>query len=140
MRRLLAGQSLAVVATQAESALHASLVAFVATPDLRRVAFATPRTTRKFANLAAHPRVALLMDDRSHSRTDFYDATAITVVGEAYEAWGDERQALLALYLQAHPHLRDFVDAPICALVAVRVERYSVVTQFQNVMELVCEP
>ena len=137
VRKLLAGQALAVLATQGEAGPHASLVAFAATDDLCRVVFATDRETRKYANLVARPRVALLIDDRSHHESDFHKATAATVLGEAHEANGSDREELLAVYLDAHPHLADFVASPTCALIVVTVESCSVVTQFQNVMELV---
>jgi len=53
---LFAGQRLAVLATQGEGQPYGSLVAFSAAPDLRRLVFATARSTRKYVNLRADPR------------------------------------------------------------------------------------
>jgi len=47
----------------------------------------------------------------------------------------DQRQELLELCLPARPRLRDFVVAPTSALIVVTVEKCSVVTQSENVME-----
>ena len=137
IRQLFAEQSLAVVATQGEAGPHTSLVAYTHTQDLRTILFATSRATRKCANLVGNPKVALPIDNRSHSLADFHKATAATVIGDAHEAVDAERQQFLPLYVDAHPHLRDFVAAPTCAVVVVNVEKYSVVTQFQNVRELI---
>jgi hypothetical protein len=45
---------------------YASLMAFAATDDLKRLLFATERNTRKYANLVSNPRAALLVDNRSN--------------------------------------------------------------------------
>ncbi|HRT97329.1 MAG TPA: pyridoxamine 5'-phosphate oxidase family protein, partial [Planctomycetota bacterium] len=97
--------------------------------------FATERDTRKYANLAADPRVALLVDDRSHRAADLVEATAATAEGPAREALGNERERLAARLLGKHPALRPFVAHPGCALIVVTVEVYQVVTRFQSVVE-----
>jgi hypothetical protein len=43
---------------------------------------------------------------------------------------------LLNIYLAKHPHLKEFVSSPTCALIKVRVQKYYVVSKFQNVQEL----
>lgn len=136
LAELLATQPLAVLATHGHAGSHASLVAFAATNDLRHLVFATCRTTRKFANLAADPRVALLVDNRSNRESDFQHAVAATVRGEAREAPPARREQLLATYLARHPHLREFASSPACALLDVTVHTCSVVTRFQQVVEL----
>lgn len=140
LRELLAAQPLAVLATHGDEGPYASLVAVAATDDLRHLLFATTRATRKFANLQADARVALLVDNRSNQAADFRDAVAATVRGRAEEVQEAERGPLLALYLARHPHLRDFVAAPTCAFLKVHVASYFVVTRFQEVMELHIKP
>jgi len=135
IRELFASQGLAVLATQGGGQPHTSLVAFAATDDLRHLIFATERDTRKFANLAADPRVALLVDDRSHRAADLVEATAVTATGRARDAQGKDRERLAGLLLRKHPALKPFVAEPGCALVAVTVEAYQVVTRFQSVVE-----
>jgi len=135
LHELCAGQLLAVLATAADTAPYASLVAVAITPDLRRLFFATPRATRKSANLAGNRQVALLIDNRSNQVVDFSRAAAATVLGVADEVHGDERQEGMALYLARHPHLADFVDSPSCAFYRVQIARIFLVTHFQEVIE-----
>jgi nitroimidazol reductase NimA-like FMN-containing flavoprotein (pyridoxamine 5'-phosphate oxidase superfamily) len=129
-------QHFAVLATHQEGRPYASLVAFAATPDLRRLVFTTMRATRKFTNLSADARVALLIDNRSNQETDLSQAVAVTATGRACEALGSDRAALEELFLAKHPSLADFVASPGCAVLAVDVDLYYVVSRFQNVYEL----
>jgi hypothetical protein len=66
---------------------------------------------------------------------DFRKAVATTALGRAKEVRGKERKKLARLYLAKHPHLREFVASPTCALVKIRVEVYYLVWRFQNVFE-----
>jgi len=136
LKELFASQKLAVLATHNEKQSYASLVAFASTADLKQLLFATTRATRKYANLAANPNVALLIDNRSNRETDFHKAVAATATGKTTEVGTRERTRLLKLYLGKHPHLREFVSSPNCALLKVKVDSYFVVNRFQNVMEL----
>jgi heme iron utilization protein len=134
---LLRSQRFAVLSTGSEAGPYSSLIAFWAADDLSRVVFATMRATRKFNYLAAHPRVSLLFDNRSNRDTDVREAMAVTAVGSAAEiAEGAARVATQADFLGKHPHLASFLASPGCALVAVTVETYYVVTRFQSVVEL----
>ena len=136
IRDLLLSQHLAVLATQERGQPYTSLVTFASSEELRRVWFPTLRSTRKFANLTAEPRVALLVDSRSHQASDLTDAYALTALGAASDTTGDERGALVDLYLGKNPQLRDFVSSPDCALIQVRIQRYLLVGHFQEVVEL----
>jgi nitroimidazol reductase NimA-like FMN-containing flavoprotein (pyridoxamine 5'-phosphate oxidase superfamily) len=136
LRDLLTSQRFAVLSTHNEKQAYASLVAFVATEDMKELLFATARSTRKYANLSENPRIALLIDSRSNQDADFHDAIAATATGTAEEVTGTDRNQLIALYLDKHPHLVDFVNAPTCALIRVKVACYYLVSRFQNVVEL----
>ncbi|OGV82975.1 MAG: hypothetical protein A3K19_32670 [Lentisphaerae bacterium RIFOXYB12_FULL_65_16] len=140
LRQLFSAQRLGVLASQNEGQPHTSLVAFAATADLRRLVFATTRATRKYANLKADARVALLVDNRSNREADFHEAMAATAYGSAVELSGAERQNGFELYVGKHPHLREFAAAPNCALLAIAVQNYSVVDRFQHVIELPVPP
>ena len=129
----------AVLATADGGVPHASLVAFAASPDLRRLVFVTARATKKFRNLAASGTVALLIDNRTNTTSDVAEAMAVTVIGRAGEATGAEREGLLALLLARHPALADFARAADTAVVAVTVERYLLVDRFQRVRVLAAE-
>ncbi len=136
LRDLFAAQYLAVLSTHGDGQPYASLVAFTASEDLKALYFATARSTRKFANMTAHPPVAMLIDSRTNRAKDFHEAVAATVTGVAEEAPPAERDPIQARYLEKHPHLVDFVTAPTCALVRVKVDCYYLVSRFQNVVEL----
>jgi len=140
IQNLLDGQRLAVLSTLMSGRPYSNLIAFAATDDLKDIFFATTRATRKFANLTAEPRVSLLMDNRSNQETDFGEASAVTVLGTAAEALGPDRDKYLQLYLKKHPYLEDFITAPTCALIRVKVEKYIMVTQFQEVREIYPTP
>jgi heme iron utilization protein len=132
---LFTSQKLAVLGTHQKGQPYGSLVAFAAASDLKNLVFATTRATRKFANLEADPRVSMVLDNRSNRVVDFRKAVAATALGRAGEVRGKERENLAEMYLAKHPHLKEFVGSPTCALVKMRVEVYYVVWRFQNVFE-----
>jgi nitroimidazol reductase NimA-like FMN-containing flavoprotein (pyridoxamine 5'-phosphate oxidase superfamily) len=133
LRRLLHGQSLGVLATSGGESPHASLIAFAATDDLREIVFATSRATLKFKLLQQRPCVALLVDDRSNEVGDFRDASAATANGLAAEVEAGRLGELRKLYVAKHPDLEEFAGDPSCALVSVKIERYDLVVNFQEV-------
>ena len=133
-------QPLAALATDAGSHPYVSLVAVAVTDDLRHLYFATPRATRKWANLSRNPQVSLLLDNRSNQVSDFSRAAAATILGTAQEIDGSEREEGLTIYLSRHPHLADFTAAPSCALYKVQIDRIYLVTRFQHVMEFHLTP
>jgi nitroimidazol reductase NimA-like FMN-containing flavoprotein (pyridoxamine 5'-phosphate oxidase superfamily) len=140
LRELFGSQSLAVLATQREGQPFTNLVAFAATDDLKYLAFATTRATRKYANLSADSQVAMLVDNRRNQISDFENAAAVTAIGKAEEAEGEQRDRLMEVYLSKHPHLKGFATSPTCALMKVTVEKYDIVRRFQNVVELRMKP
>jgi nitroimidazol reductase NimA-like FMN-containing flavoprotein (pyridoxamine 5'-phosphate oxidase superfamily) len=139
LKALLESQKLAVLATHRDGQPYGSLVSFVFTPDMKHLLFATTRSTRKYENLTADPRVALLIDNRSNRESDIHESTAVTATGRADELSGTERESFQRLYLDRHPYLQDFVNSPTCALLRVQVQTYYLVNRFQEVTELHAE-
>jgi nitroimidazol reductase NimA-like FMN-containing flavoprotein (pyridoxamine 5'-phosphate oxidase superfamily) len=137
---LFRSQNLAALSTHHAGQPYASLVAFYAADDLKHIYFVTPKTTRKYANLTADNRVAVMVNSSSNQVSDFHQAISVTAVGKAKEVAGADKQPILGRYLAKHPHLEDFVRSPTCALVRVSVDSYYLVKNFQNVMELHLEP
>jgi nitroimidazol reductase NimA-like FMN-containing flavoprotein (pyridoxamine 5'-phosphate oxidase superfamily) len=133
---LFSSQRLAVLSTQSVEEPYGSLVAFAASEDLRNLFFATARKTRKFANIMANPRVSLLMDNRLNRPSDFRDTVVVTVLGRAEEPKESEKGKRLEFFLSRHPDLYAFATSPDCALIQVRVRKYIIVSQFQEVAEL----
>ena len=137
---LFRSQNLAALSTHHAGQPYASLVAFYTTDDLKHIYFVTPKTTRKFANLTADNRVAVMVNSSTNQTSDFHQAISVTAVGKAEEVAGTDKELILGQYLVKHPHLEDFVRSPTCALVGVAVNSYYMVKNFQNVMELHLEP
>ncbi len=135
LRELLGAQRYAVLATDDRGQPFASLMAFAATEDLRQIVILTERRRRKFANLAANCRVALLIDDRANKGSDTQDSVAVTAIGEAQEADPAVGLALLELFLARHPYLATFAASPSCAIVSVKVSSYLLVSRFEKVLE-----
>ena len=133
---LLREQQLGVLATHGDVYPYNTLVGFAVTCDLKRILFATIRSTRKFHNITGHPEVSLLVDSRGNSPEDFKDAQALTVLGSARESTGQQKEEHMSLYLSKHPYLEDFIKDPHCALVSISVKKYILVSRFQEVMEL----
>jgi nitroimidazol reductase NimA-like FMN-containing flavoprotein (pyridoxamine 5'-phosphate oxidase superfamily) len=136
LKKLFSSQKLAVLSTQFEGQPYASLISFVATDDLKYLLFATARSTRKYANLSADSRAALLVDNRSNRDSDLHQAIAVTATGIVDEIQGTERERLVRLYLAKHPYLDEFVNSSSNALLRLKVESYVTVSRFQNVMVL----
>ena len=136
IHELFGSQQLAVLSTQFNGQPYASLVAFLASDDLKNIYFATPNTTRKFANLMKDNRVAVLINNSSNQASDFHRAISVTAVGKAEEVVGSEKKPILNQYLRKHPHLEEFVRSPTCALVQISVKTYYLVRNFQNVTEM----
>lgn len=135
---LLLSQKLAVLATQTpEWFPYASLIAFAVTEDLQKIVLATPKATRKFANIKHNPNVSLLIDDRSNRENDFHDAKAVTVLGAVEQIASETLQEELTLpYLKKHPYLEGFLHSPSTAFISISVWKYFMVSRFQEVMEL----
>jgi len=137
LKDLFQRQKLGVLATVSDtSAPYVSLVAFAAVEDLGRLLFLTSRSTRKFHNMLSCSRVSMLIDNRTNQASDFDDALAITVLGRAAEQQGPAKADLLRMLLDKHPELKTFALEPSSALMAIVVERYLLVSRFQEVQQL----
>jgi len=136
IRELLTIQKLAVLSTHHSGQPYASLIAFAGKEDLKKIFFVTSRTTRKFANLSADSRVAILINSSLNMDSDFHEAVSVTALGNAKEIHGAEKDEILRLYLTKHPYLEAFATSPTCAVVGVTITTYVMVKNFQQVMEL----
>lgn len=135
IRQLLQNEQLAVLSTEQQGQPYASLVAFAATAGLGSLLFCTPKKTRKYNNMVSNPRVAMLINNCRNQASDIYRAISVTAVGKAVEVVDTSGENLNAVYLQKHPHLKEFLQAESTAFVQIRVERYFTVSKFQDVYE-----
>jgi len=135
LQELFRSQRYAVLATSEHEQAFTSLMAFAAAEDLRQIVVLTERATRKFANLKANSRVALLIDNRENKGSDTQDSVAVTAIGEAEEVDAESGTLLLDLYLARHPYLAEFAASPSCAIVRVKINSYLLVSRFQKVLQ-----
>lgn len=126
LRALFASQRLAVLATQNAGQPYGNLVAFAETDDLRHLVFVTSRNTQKYTNVTENRNVALLVDSRRNQISDFQTAVAVTAIGAAEEITGDEREVMVKVYVDKHPHLTKFLNRPDSAVIKVTVSDYIV--------------
>ena len=135
IRSLLQVQYCGVLATFGSEYPYSSLVGYAMSEDCKELIFATITDTRKYKNLKKSPNVSLLIDNRLNQVNDFKDAKALTVLGKAQELESKSKNDYLALYLNKHHYLEEFVTAPNCSLIKVTIRKYILVDHFQNVME-----
>jgi hypothetical protein len=91
--------------------------------------------TRKYANLIRCPEVSMLINSASNSNDDFKDAVSVTALGKSVELKDQDKECFKQKFLKKFPFLEDFVKDPGCALIALAVERYILVSRFQEVRE-----
>ncbi|MDD5397775.1 MAG: pyridoxamine 5'-phosphate oxidase family protein [Dehalococcoidia bacterium] len=139
LRELFRSQLFAALATQQLTRPYSNLVAFVATDDLKNIIFATRRATNKYSNLLSNNNVSMLIDNRTNRDSDFRNAVAVTAIGLAEEVRGNQIDDLRSLYLIKHHNLEKFVYSSDSALFKIKVKRYYIVRNFQEVMELKVE-
>ncbi|MBN1375302.1 MAG: pyridoxamine 5'-phosphate oxidase family protein [Dehalococcoidia bacterium] len=136
LKDLFRNQLFASLATQQLTRPYNNLIAFAATQDLKEILFVTRRQTHKYTNLLLNNNVSVLIDNRSNSDTDFRSAIAVTAVGSAEEVKESEKEHLLKLYLIKHHSLEKFAHSAESALFRIKVKKYFIVRNFQDVMEL----
>jgi general stress protein 26 len=139
LKDLFRSQLFASLATQQLTRPYSNLIAFAATQDLKDILFITRRQTHKYANLLSNNNVSVLVDNRSNNDADFRNAIAVTAVGTAQEIKDSKTGNLLDLYLAKHHSLEKFAHSPESALFKIKVKKYIIVRNFQEVMELKLE-
>jgi heme iron utilization protein len=135
IKRVLASQHFAVLATQSGGEPYVNLVAFAEADNLKSLLFVTSRNTRKYSNILGSKRVAVLIDSRTNRALDIANAVAITATGDIEEAFTGHLEHLSSIYLSKHPQLKDFLYKPSNALMKIFVTEYVVAT-FNSVSHL----
>jgi nitroimidazol reductase NimA-like FMN-containing flavoprotein (pyridoxamine 5'-phosphate oxidase superfamily) len=86
-------QKFGVLSTHDQGQPYATLVAFITNKEFD-IIFATTRTTRKYRQIAADSRAAMLIDNRRNSSFDIANAVAITGSGEVEELQNQEKDLI----------------------------------------------
>lgn len=136
LKRLFRFQKLGVLATQQERTPYTSLVAFASSDDMRHIVFATPKATRKFANIRSNANVAMFVDNRSNRAVDFRTAIGVTALGSVRQIPKRKNSSLMKHYCTKHPQLASFLASPSCAFMCIDVRSFLIVERFQNVTEI----
>ncbi len=123
LRDVTSTQYFAVLSTLGEGVPYSNLVSLAVSDDLRSLVFATGRSTRKYVNMQGNSNVSLLVDNRSNEPADISQAVAITAIGIALEET-DEGRPFQTIFLNKHPHLKQFVEDPGTATMVVTVREY----------------
>ena len=132
IKRVLASQRFAVLATQSEGQPYGNLIAFAEADNLGSLLFVTSRNTRKYTNILASKKVAILIDSRTNQALDLNNAVAITALGTIEEASTADKEYLSGIYLAKQPQLKDFLRQRSSALMKVSVTDYVFAT-FESV-------
>lgn len=121
MSALLRTKDMAVLATAGAEGPNASLMAYAAAADCRRLWMLSDAATRKVQNIRADPRVSLLVDTREMLDKDG-SAQALTVSGacRVLDA-GPERDAALAEVVRRRPMLGELAETPGTVVLEVEV-------------------
>jgi hypothetical protein len=133
-RKLLRSEHFAVLATCGRRGSHASLVAVLTAPEQRALVFFTPRGTLKYRNLAADPRVSLLLSRRPGRGGR--RGLAMTAAGRVRELPRGAADHWMQRFLRANPGLKGVAVAGDCAVFMLRPRRLSLATGVRQVHSL----
>ncbi|MEI7831844.1 MAG: pyridoxamine 5'-phosphate oxidase family protein [bacterium] len=136
VRKVTDNQRIGVLATSMKGQAYASLMVYIIKEDLSQIIMVTRRNTRKFLELKSFPKVAFLIDTRSHTDVFFTATAVVTALGDAVEADIDDYPALSAKFIERHEHMAEFVNAEDTVFIMINVAQYDVVTDFESVKSL----
>ena len=136
LKNLFALQNFAVLATAADEIPYTNIVAFASSDNLRHLAFFTPVKTSKYERIQRNSHVSLFIDNRSNRAADITESIGVTVIGMAVDMDSEARDMLVHEFIKKHPGLKNFAESPESAMITVNVERYHIVSNFQDVIVL----
>ena len=125
IKKVMENQYFAVLASVGQGQPYSNLIAYTFTEDLKTIWFTTNRNTRKYDNIKANKQVSLLIDNRRNQPEDLSGAVAITAIGTVHEETNRTGQAK-SIFLARHPYLKEFINQPDTALIAVSISEYIV--------------
>lgn len=142
IQRILDANRFAVLATQRGGQPHTSLVAYTPLDGIRRLVFATYRSTRKFKSLLESHQVALFIGGQAANSHEVGGRTLLTAHGIASVVSPDEKAHLSHEHKMRHPDLELLLSSPEAALVSVDVTAYQLVNDIEDVrwFDLTNEP
>jgi heme iron utilization protein len=122
VKGLFSSQRLCVLSTDFHGQPYSNLVAFAETDDLRSIIFATNRKTRKYSNALLNKKVAVLVDSRTNTKSDFDKALAVTAIGIVEEVEGIQRKEYASILISKHPSLESFIFSDGSTIMRVYID------------------
>ena len=123
-------QRFAVIATQINDEPYTNLVTFLIDKDFKKIYFPTSKNSKKFENISKNSKISILIDNRGNTPNDINNAMAVTALGIAKEI---KSQKIYSNFLKKHPYLKNFVESSDSAMIEIKIEKYIIVDNFQNV-------
>ena len=133
IKHVLQSQLYGVLATSYDNQPYMSLLAFVASNDIKSIYVATGRSTHKFQNVNKNEKIAFFIDTRENNNFDVRSAYALTVFGKAKAIDKNEIKHIKQLYLSKHPQLDSFIHSQNVEFLRLKISLFSFVERFQNV-------
>jgi uncharacterized pyridoxamine 5'-phosphate oxidase family protein len=136
---ILGNRKFAVIATDQGDHIHTSLVCFTVSKKLNCIFFGTPRTTRKYKHLKQNSKVGFNVSDNTNDPLDTHKAFAVTAYGEGAELYDSDRDMVAKLLIARYPHLESFYGDQATAIFIVKINEYSITSNFQQVFSMIME-
>lgn len=133
IKRILQSQLYGILATSYKNQPYMSLLAFIASKDMKSIYVATGRNTHKFQNVNENDKVAFFIDTRENNNLDVSSAYALTVFGTAKEINKKKNTQIKKLYISRHPQLDSFIHSQNVEFLQIKISSFSLVERFQNV-------
>lgn len=133
IKRILQSQLYGILATSYKNQPYISLLAFIASKDMKSIYVATGRNTHKFQNVNENDKVAFFIDTRENNNLDVSSAYALTVFGTAKEINKKKNTQIKKLYISRHPQLDSFIHSQNVEFLQIKISSFSLVERFQNV-------
>jgi nitroimidazol reductase NimA-like FMN-containing flavoprotein (pyridoxamine 5'-phosphate oxidase superfamily) len=125
MKKLLAENSICVLATCSENKPLCSLMTYVTDEQSNTVYSVTLNTSRKFKNITQNPHVSLLVDSRANNRGDTGSIEALTAFGISSIVRNEaDKDSMLARIGLNNPHLRELLTHPDAEVISIQIESF----------------
>jgi general stress protein 26 len=126
MKELVREKDFCVLATVSGNEPHCSLMAYTAGDQGEELYLSTNRDTAKYRNIKENQHISLLIDTRADNlEYPLTQGKALTVKGVCAEIEDqDKRERVRALFLKAHPAMKDFLANPEVVFLQVTVVSY----------------
>jgi nitroimidazol reductase NimA-like FMN-containing flavoprotein (pyridoxamine 5'-phosphate oxidase superfamily) len=140
-RDLLLSQRFGVLSTTYDDIPHCSLVALAFSQDLKRILFATSKTTKKYNNITKNQNLSMFIDNRKNNPEDIKNTITICATGVAkvVEPFAGLPVDLKTAYEKMHPYLSGFIGEKTTVFVIINVNKYQIVSNFQEIKNIFIE-